>query len=35
MAKSVEKLASHDTRLGTYNINLNRIGDELLWLKMI
>ena len=27
MAKSVEKLASRETRLGTYDINLNRIGD--------
>ncbi|QHH96410.1 toxin C-terminal domain-containing protein [Acinetobacter dispersus] len=27
MAKSVEKLASKETRMGTYDINLNRIGD--------
>lgn len=27
MAKSVEALGKKETRMGTYNINLNRIGD--------
>lgn len=35
MAKSVEKLASRETRLSTYDINLKKIRDKLLWVKMI
>jgi len=35
MAKSVEKLASRETILGTYDINLKKIRDKLLWVKMI
>lgn len=27
MAKTVEKLGSRDTRMGTYDANLDRIGD--------